>query len=545
MMMAISNSVLAINGNHCDQLPDMEEPDDLMDLPVTMAKSATPTAEKTSNMDRKPVANGRSSPLKRSADEDEVPHETPNGEIASTTELSPRRSKRARHSDSGNIKISSSPSGSPTPNGISGNEWKGVAQARRSDRKRIEKEEHVKELESCQPPYVAITAEEKRTWKGWCEIESDPAFFNVMLRDLGVEGLKVHELYTIQADEFAMLPQPVYGFIFLFHYVKEDEDDGVQQACPAHVWFANQVAHNACGSYALFNIINNIPNANLGRELTSFKDQTKDLTPVERGTAVAESDFIRQVHNTFARTIERQNLDACLEEEMEKAVKEKKKKKKGKKSKKKLLDDDAAFHFIAYVPVHGDLWEMDGLDEQPHKLGPCTPDDWVDLVAAHLSARMESGLEYNIVALVRDPILNYREQLGANIKLLQSIEARLDSVNIDWKTFAAGDDDDTHVTDASEVHEVTAAVIDEATLAASDQKKLYLDDDITTLMEWRERVIKDQAPLRAGIRDELNSRHAHEAIAADRRNDFGPLIQTWLNMLAEREKLRDISKMKK
>ena len=32
-------------------------------------------------------------------------------------------------------------------------------------------------------------------------------------------------------------------------------------------------------------------------------------------------------------------------------------------------DDDSAYHFIAYVPVDGEVWNLDGLDRQPQKLG--------------------------------------------------------------------------------------------------------------------------------------------------------------------------------
>lgn len=31
--------------------------------------------------------------------------------------------------------------------------------------------------------------------------------------------------------------------------------------------------------------------------------------------------------------------------------------------------DDTAFHFIAYLPIQGDLWKLDGLDRFPQKLG--------------------------------------------------------------------------------------------------------------------------------------------------------------------------------
>lgn len=43
-----------------------------------------------------------------------------------------------------------------------------------------------------------------------------------------------------------------------------------------------------------------------------------------------------------------------------------------KKRKRKSTEDDpsdAAFHFIAFVPVDGTVWKLDGLERQPHKVG--------------------------------------------------------------------------------------------------------------------------------------------------------------------------------
>ncbi len=33
------------------------------------------------------------------------------------------------------------------------------------------------------------------------------------------------------------------------------------------------------------------------------------------------------------------------------------------------VDDDAAFHFIAFVPIDGEVWKLDGLDRQPERIG--------------------------------------------------------------------------------------------------------------------------------------------------------------------------------
>ena len=49
------------------------------------------------------------------------------------------------------------------------------------------------------------------------------------------------------------------------------------------------------------------------------------------------------------------------------------KKRKKKKGKKKQDEEEPAFHFIAFVPVVGTLWKLDGLEHQPNKLGMMGP----------------------------------------------------------------------------------------------------------------------------------------------------------------------------
>ena len=52
---------------------------------------------------------------------------------------------------------------------------------------------------------------------------------------------------------------------------------------------------------ALINIVNNIPDIDLGEHLRAFKDFTKDFTPALRGIEIANFDFVKRIHNSFAR----------------------------------------------------------------------------------------------------------------------------------------------------------------------------------------------------------------------------------------------------
>jgi ubiquitin carboxyl-terminal hydrolase L5 len=110
----------------------------------------------------------------------------------------------------------------------------------------------------------AITTPDRLTWPGWVEMESEPAFFNVMLKDMGVRGVKVNEVWSLDDNDMAMLPQPVHALIFLFRYQATDKTK-LETECPKQVWYAEQVPDFACATFALLNIVNNIPGLELGQ----------------------------------------------------------------------------------------------------------------------------------------------------------------------------------------------------------------------------------------------------------------------------------------
>lgn len=62
-----------------------------------------------------------------------------------------------------------------------------------------------------------------------------------------------------------------------------------------------QTASNACASVALLNIVNNIEGIELGENLQQFKDFTMSFTPALRGDAINNFEFVKGIHNSFAR----------------------------------------------------------------------------------------------------------------------------------------------------------------------------------------------------------------------------------------------------
>jgi ubiquitin carboxyl-terminal hydrolase L5 len=45
----------------------------------------------------------------------------------------------------------------------------------------------------------------------------------------------------------------------------------------------------------------NVPDVDLGDALNSFKEETKKLKPPYRGERLGYNEFIRSIHNSFAR----------------------------------------------------------------------------------------------------------------------------------------------------------------------------------------------------------------------------------------------------
>ncbi|KAL4783959.1 hypothetical protein BJX76DRAFT_328626 [Aspergillus varians] len=389
-------------------------------------------------------------------------------------------------------------------------------------------------------PYSTASEDERRSWNGFCELESEPALFNVMLRNFGVTGVKVQEVVSLDDELLACLNKPVYGLIFLFRW-REDDPDKQEASCPEGLWFANQTANNACASVALLNIVNNIEGVDLGENLRRFKDFTMPFTPALRGDAINNFEFVKDVHNSFARRMDILNSDLQLK--FEAASRRHQSNKRGREE----HEADAGFHFIAFVPVLGKVWKFDGLERQPQALGVFESDgDWLDLVKPNIRARMEEyeedQIEFSVLSLVRDPLPDLVNQLAVNIKQLQTIERAISSrereaTGVGPRAMAPLPENTLLGTDVS--YEVTENTISEAAVPAGKEEE-YLGCQMDELVQQRIDLSRAQLELRATIRDEQQSQRADDDYAAGRRYDYGPAVRTWLRLLARKRVIEDL-----
>ncbi|KAI6779638.1 Ubiquitin carboxyl-terminal hydrolase isozyme L5-like protein [Emericellopsis cladophorae] len=354
-------------------------------------------------------------------------------------------------------------------------------------------------------------------WEGWVELESEPAFFNIILRDLGVKNAKVQEVYSLDQALMDMMPKPVFGLVFLFQYHPMLDEREEQEDSEESPWFANQTIHNACATVALLNIVMNAPDVDLGPQLESFRESTRDLSTALRGHRLSSNEFIR-------------NLSLENEARAPKAKKSRAKAAPKKRKPKNL--DDYAFHFVAYVPWQGHVWELDGLQTKPRKL-----DDWTTVARPEIEARMlqyeDSQLQFSLQALCQNPLTVYGARIAEGLASLQAIETTARSRHATWQPLSALVSEEELPSfladlrldaDTTERAFVPQAVHNRLEKVATDDEAQLLYEEVAT--ETKATIGEYQAELLSMAEDEQRVK--------GRRKNYGPALHRWVTKLAEK-----------
>ncbi|KAJ1987390.1 hypothetical protein H4R33_002889 [Dimargaris cristalligena] len=349
----------------------------------------------------------------------------------------------------------------------------------------------------------------------WCLIESDPGVFTELIANMGVKGTQVEEVYSLDDASLSAL-KPIYGLIFLFKWQSDSQtprpsgDVGIDSHQDTHVFFAKQVINNACATQAILSILLNTPGIELGDELRQFKEFTHEFSPELKGLAISNSDVIRTVHNSFARS------DLFVNDEPASAS-----------------DSNDVFHFISYVPVAGCLYELDGLKDAPVNHGSCTDEDWLQKARPLIQARMAryatSEIRFNLLAVMESRHSLYQKRMDEIERILQDIQVRIGNLQLESAASTPNGSVEPSTPTATPAAELGKEDIQElqARIIALEDEKSQLSYKLT-LEQLKLRRYKDENVLR--------------------KHNFIPLVYNLIRQLAKKNQLGDLisdAKLKK
>ncbi len=122
----------------------------------------------------------------------------------------------------------------------------------------------------------------------------------------------------------------------------------------------------------------------IGPSLQEFKDFTTGFDAGLRGESLSNSEMIRTVHNSFAKS------SPFVDES----------------ARDPNAGSEDVFHFIGYTCYQGKLYELDGLQPYPISHGDSTPDEFPDKIIPVLQRRIEryppGEVRFNLMALCQD-----------------------------------------------------------------------------------------------------------------------------------------------
>jgi ubiquitin carboxyl-terminal hydrolase L5 len=216
----------------------------------------------------------------------------------------------------------------------------------------------------------------------WCTIESDPGLFTELIHNIGVKGVQVEEI--IDMDILEMGSDPVYGLIFLFKYVRKSEyNPNVLSQWDPELYFANQVITNACATQAILSVLmNNSEKIDIGPHLKELKEFSKEMSPMDKGLAISNSEVIKAEHNKFSRP-----EPFIFSHEYSSEGKE------------------DVFHFVGYIHFKDAIYEIDGLRKGPILIeSNVTFKEWITKVKPHIMNRIatyaNNEIKFNLLAIV-------------------------------------------------------------------------------------------------------------------------------------------------
>ncbi|XVF13445.1 hypothetical protein REPUB_Repub08aG0208500 [Reevesia pubescens] len=238
------------------------------------------------------------------------------------------------------------------------------------------------------------TPDESVSAKRWLPLEANPYVMNQFLWGLGLpeDEAECCDVYGLEDELLAMVPQPVLAVLFLFPLTSQTEEERLQQDkekrdASSKVYFMRQNVGNACGTIGLLHSVGNITSEiklKEGSFLDRFFKSTASMDPME--VLLLSSLSLTLQRATFLRNdreMEVAHSVAATAGETE-------------------ASDNVDTHFICFTCVDGEIYELDGRKLGPISHGASSPrsllQDAAKVIKGMIQKNPES-LNFNVIAL--------------------------------------------------------------------------------------------------------------------------------------------------
>eukprot|EP01080_Neovahlkampfia_damariscottae_P010662 gene10662-3286_t len=195
--------------------------------------------------------------------------------------------------------------------------------------------------------------------KKWLPLENYPDLLNKYSNGLGLsDKYQYCDVFGLDEELLAMVPQPVLAVLLCFPLTKENEDlkkketeDIIKnkETFPKDLYHMKQTIGNACGTIGIIHsILNNASDLNLKDGFfKNFAEATKTMTPKERAEYLEKNTEVEEKHDQTAKD------PTSISD----------------------FQQDTNIHFVCFVQKEGVLYELDGRREFPQNRGSCTPEE--------------------------------------------------------------------------------------------------------------------------------------------------------------------------
>lgn len=226
----------------------------------------------------------------------------------------------------------------------------------------------------------------------WYQIENNPSILTQLIKNIGVKGIQVEEILSLESLE--NLNTPIYGLIFLSKYIENKSyTPNILSTWDKDLFFSKQIIENVNAIQSLLEIIfNNDDKIDLSPDLKELKLSMNEMNPITKGLTITNCEKIKNEQNKLI----------SLTNDLNK-------------------NDEDIYHFVTIINFKKNVYELDGLQEGPILLEQDVEfNNWTKKIKNILIEKINffsnNEIKFNLFVLIPDKL----EQLNNDKNILIS-----------------------------------------------------------------------------------------------------------------------------